>query len=320
MFKKWTNAVCSFLLAITFFMPFFTNVVAHAEEVNLVEDRLTLSENEIAITPGESKEITLTYINDLGEKEDVTKSPELKVENNDELVKFENGLITAGEDFGTTELQFSYKDFIVLLTINVEDTVELEKIKIDLQEFKLAVGKTLPLKVYGYYSDGSKEVIKDNLTWQSSNTSVATVKDGIVTALKEGKSNVIITVSYAEFSAKSEGKVFVQSPVKIKNIIANPSKLKLQQGDKQSITIFAVYTDGTKKDITKDVKYKIGNTKIVTFSDGKIVAKGKGATSIKASYQNFSANITVVVEKKKKHDDDDKKHDDDNHHKGKHGK
>ncbi|MEH6937756.1 Ig-like domain-containing protein [Bacillus sp. JJ664] len=316
MFKKWTNGVCSFLLALTFFLPFFTNGVAHAEETNLVEDRLTLSESEVAIAPGESKEIILTYINDLGEKEDVTKSPELKVENIDELVIFENGLITAGEDFGTTELQFSYKDFNVLLTINVEDKVELESIKIDPKEFKLAVGKTIPLKVYGYYSDGTKEVLKDNLNWQSSNTSVATVKDGIVTAVKEGKSNVIITVSYEEFSAKSEGKVSVQSPTKLKSIIANPSKLKLQQGDKQSIKIFAVYTDGTKKDITKDSKYKIGNAKIVNFSDGKFVAKAKGATSIKVSYQNFSTNITVVVEKKKKQDDDD----DDNHHKGKHGK
>lgn len=326
MLKKWLYGVCSFLLALTFFQPFLTSTIAHAEETNLVEDRLQLSENEITIAPGETKEIKINYINDLGEKEDVTKSPELKVENTEQLVTFENGVMKAGEEFGTTELQFSYKESNVLLTVNIEDKAELESIKIDPKEFKLAIGKTVQLKVYGYYSDGTKEVLKENLTWQSSNTAIATVKDGIVTAVKEGKSNVFITVSYEDFSAKSEGKVYAQSPAKIKNITANPSKLKLKQGDKQSIKISAIYTDGTKKDITKDVKFKIGNTKVVNLTGGKIIAKAKGGTSIKASYQNFSTNITVVVEKKNKHDDDnDKSHDDnddddDDHHKDKHGK
>ncbi len=297
----------------------------HLEKISINnnDDKLQLSEDEISIAPSETKEVTLTFINDKGEKVDVTKSPDLIAENVDgDLVSFKEGHITAGEDFGTAEVVFTYKNYSVTLTVNVEEKPELESIKIDPKEFKLAVGKTLQLKVYGFYSDGTKEVLKEKLTWQTSNSGVATVKDGIVTALKEGKSNVIITVSYEDFSAKTEGKIYSQESAKIKYIYADPSKLKLKQGDKKSIKIFAKYTDGTKKDVSKDVKWNIINTKVVTFSDGKIVAKSKGGTSVKASYQNFKTNITVVVEKKGKHgdDDDDDDNDRDNHHKKDHDK
>ncbi len=290
------------------------------------ENKLQLSESDISIAPGETKEIKVTFLNEKGVKEDITLKPELTVENEDnDLITYKDGIITAGEEFGTTELTFNFLNSTASLNVTIEDKPELESIKIDPREFKLAVGKTLPLKVFGVYSDGSKEVLKEGLTWQTSNSAVATVKDGVVTGVKAGKSNVFITVSYEDFSAKTEGKIFVQEAAKIKNIIASPSKIKLKQGEKETIKIYAVYTDGKKKDVTKDIKWKISNTKIVTYSNGKIVAKAKGAAVIKASYQNFKTTITVVIEKKSKHDDDDRDHgnkhhhDDDNHKNDDHG-
>lgn len=308
-----------------------TPLAYHLETISLENNttatsgpQLQLSEDSITLSPGESSEIKVTYTDENGKSSDVTLDPELSITNDDdEFATFEDGQLTAGEEPGSEEITFSYKDTTAVLSVTIEEANELVSIQINPKEFKLAVGKTYSLKVFGIYSDGTKEELTDELNWQSSNTSVATVKDGVVTGVKEGKNNVIITVSYGDFSAKTEGKIFVQAAPKLKGLYTTKSALKLKQGDKETVKIYAVYSDKTRKDITKNVKWTVAKSSIASISNGQVVANAAGSTRIIAAFQKYSTNINVVVQKKanekqnKNDRDKEKEGKDDDHSKNK---
>ncbi len=73
------------------------------------------------------------------------------------------------------------------------DLANLDTVMIDESELELAVGQIYQLSTYGYTATG-KMITVDGLTWASSDTTVATVRDGVVAAVAEG--TAIITASY----------------------------------------------------------------------------------------------------------------------------
>lgn len=55
----------------------------------------------------------------------------------------------------------------------------------------LAIGEQIALSATAIYSDGSPRDVTHEATWESSNAAVATVSDGVVTALAEGATAII---------------------------------------------------------------------------------------------------------------------------------
>ena len=135
----------------------------------------------------------------------------------------------------------------------------------------LNTGKTLDLTSYLNVTtqDGSVHAA-DDVIWFSSNNKVATVKDGVVTAVAPGKA-VIKATSNDGFNKSASCNVTVKQPV-TGIVLSGPKKVAVGK----AITLKATVTpaNATNKKLTWKVE---GNDNVTVAANGKVTAKS-GAT------------------------------------------
>lgn len=145
----------------------------------------------------------------------------------------------------------------------------------------------------------SNGTIFDNVTWTSSNTSVATVtantdtKTAKVTANSAGSSTITATVGGVSTTCV----VTVTEPEEVYTIsITNPSWTFLPVSQKRSLS--ATFDPSTSSD-GKTITWSSSNTNVATInsSTGEITAIAKGTTTITATDGNKSATYTLNVNK-----------------------
>ena len=155
----------------------------------------------------------------------------------------------------------------------------------------LDIGDVFPFAAEVVYSDGSKD---NNVTWSSSNQSVATVSDsGVVTAISEG--SVVITATAGEMTDSVTVTVrHVEVPVT--GVSLDKSDLLLDMGE--SVKLIAK-VQPEKADM-KDVFWTSNDEGIATVSgDGVVKAVGYGSTIVTVTTANggFTADCKVTVVK-----------------------
>ena len=128
--------------------------------------------------------------------------------------------------------------------------------------------------------DNEEEVV---YTWESSNPEVATVADGLVTAVGEGFA--VITVRAGEESyATCTVSVIDESKVNVSvtEVKLNKAELTLCIGKSENLTVEVVPENATIKDIT----WYSSNTDVVTVENGVLTAVGGGKALVMASSVN----------------------------------
>jgi uncharacterized protein YjdB len=152
-------------------------------------------------------------------------------------------------------------------------------------------GATATLAVTFKDANGKVVEAKKQVTWTSSDDKVATVANGVVTAVDSGAAT--ITATAGELTATA--KVTVQIP---KAIVITPTELQLNVGDKKALTAKVVDTAG-KEIMGKPIDWKTEKPAVATVVGGKVIGNGEGATSVTASWGSLSASATVIVGKGK---------------------
>ncbi|MFJ8064785.1 S8 family serine peptidase [Psychrobacillus sp. NPDC096426] len=142
-----------------------------------------------------------------------------------------------------------------------------------------------------------KDVTTD-ATYTVADESIATVKNGLVTAV--GKGSTKITISHGENEVTVN--VTVKDPVVIVpgiTLTANTTELNLLKGKEAQLKITEVITtaDGKTKqtDVTKAAKYTVADTKVATTKDGLVTAKNTGSTTITVKYGKNELTVNVTV-------------------------
>ncbi len=132
-----------------------------------------------------------------------------------------------------------------------------------------------------------------NVTWSSSNTSVATVSNGKVTAKKSGTAYITVKTSNGK---TAQCKVTVKSaPASVKT---NPTSLTLGKGE--TYTISESTNSGSYANAA-NLKWSTSNSSVATVTKGsgnkaKITAKGTGTAYIKIKlYNGKTAQCKVTV-------------------------
>ncbi len=139
-----------------------------------------------------------------------------------------------------------------------------------------------------------------NSTYVVADESVATVKDGLVTAAAKGSTTITITngENKATVNVTVKDSVVIVPGVKL---VSNKTELVLEPKKEAKLTIKEVTTtaDGKVKnvDVTKAATYKVANTKVASVKDGLVTAKAEGTTTITAKYGKNEVTIQVTVAK-----------------------
>jgi hypothetical protein len=102
-------------------------------------------------------------------------------------------------------------------------------------------GKTLQLQAFGTYDDGSRNQIRNGVSWSSATSGVATVdtNTGILTGVSTGTST--ITASAQALSSTATATVFLV----INSIAINPTSASIVAGGKQNFKVTAGSNGGT---------------------------------------------------------------------------
>ena len=176
---------------------------------------------------------------------------------------------------------------LLLLTIsaacNKKPTdVAVSSIKLNMTSITFHAGETVEL---------SATISPDNatyktVTWSSSNTSIATVTDGKVTALAVGSTTIIAQCG----NVKAECSVTVR-PIDVTSIRLNKTSVMLHTGETVELTATVSPDNATDKTVT----WSSSNTSISTVIDGEVTALAVGSTTITAQCGNIKAECSVTV-------------------------
>lgn len=135
------------------------------------------------------------------------------------------------------------------------------------------------------------------LTWQSSNTTVATVStEGVITAMKQGTA-IITCTAHNGVSAQCEVTV---NPVLVSGITMNEAEAEMTVGEKLQLEAIVAPENATDRSVTWS---STNETVAVVSETGLVSAVGSGTCQIKAAANDGSgktASCLITVEKNNK--------------------
>lgn len=165
------------------------------------------------------------------------------------------------------------------------EPVEIESIEIDSDDFELFVGGQKSLNVI-IRPEGA---VATNIIWTSSNVDVATVQNGLVTAISEG--SVKISVSVGELTDDCNLTVMEQStePTEIE---LNKRSIVLEKGN--TFQLEPTLNGGASSEVV--FQYSTDNSQIATVSEtGLISALTPGETRIRVKVESLGLEATCTV-------------------------
>lgn len=129
------------------------------------------------------------------------------------------------------------------------------------------------------------------VTWESSNEKVATVVNGIVTAVSTGEA----TISAKAGDKTASCTVTVsQKVIPVESISLNKTSLTLEVGKSETLTASVSPENATDKTIT----WESSNVSVVAVEDGVVMAVSPGNATITAKVGNIEASCLVTVNSK----------------------
>ncbi len=233
---------------------------------------IRLSKTSINLTKGSTTTITAT-VNPI----DATNKSVTWTTSNSRVATVSNGKITA-KSAGTatiTAKTSNGKKATCKVTVK-NPTVNATSVKLSKTSVSLVKGKTTTIKATVTPSNATNKKV----TWTTSNSKVATVSNGKITAKSAGTATI---------TAKTSNGKKATCKVTVKNVTVNAKSVKLSKtsvtlGKGKSTTIKA--TVSPSNTTNKKITWTTSNKKVATVSNGKITAKGVGTATITAKTAN----------------------------------
>lgn len=156
----------------------------------------------------------------------------------------------------------------------------------------LAAGASEQLTAQGKYTDGSTQNLTSQVTWQSSDATVASVNSaGSLTSSKAG--SVTITASMNSVTATTN--VTVTAPVLTGIAVGIPSP-SLTSGSTEQLTATGTYSDKSTQNLTTQVAWQSSDITVTAIGGGGLLTALKaGTVTVSASMNSIVGTGTVTV-------------------------
>ena len=241
--------------------------------VSVNTESITLDKTTLSLAVGESATLTATVKPDDATDKAVTWSS-----SDESVVKVDNGKVTAVKSGkATVTAKCGGKTAECAVTV----TVPTGSVTLDKTTLSLAVGETEQLTATVKPDDATDK----NVTWTSSDESVAKVVNGKVTAVKSGKATI---------TAKCGGKTAecaVTVTVPVTSLTLDRTTLSLAVGETAQLTATVKPDDAT----DKNVSWTSSDEFVAKVDDGKVTAVKSGKATIIAKCGDKTAECEVTV-------------------------
>ncbi len=224
--------------------------------------------SKTSVTLGKGKTYTLKaelYPKDTTEKKITWTS------SNNKVLSVSNGKLTA-KSLGTATITVKTSNGKTA-KCTVKVAILATSVKLSKTTVSIAKGKTYKLTA----TVNPNNTTYKNVTWTSSNTKVATVQNGKITAKAVGTATITAKTSNGKTAAcKVTVRIY---PTSIK---LNKTSLSICKGKTATLSATISPADAT----LKNVSWTSSDSKIVTVNNGKITAKNVGTATITAKTSN----------------------------------
>lgn len=206
---------------------------------------------------------------------------------NEKVATVENGIVTC-KGYGTAEISATTEDggFTAVCKVTAERKEILPtSITLDKADVTMNVGETTKLKADVWPTDADNK----SVIWNSDNEDIAKVSsDGVVTAVKAGKTKVYATTQANNLKAECE--ITVLQPVT--GIEMDKASISFTYiGETVQLTAKLLPEDASNQNVT----WESSDTKVAIVSNGKVVCTGFGTAVIYAVSADGGFMATCII-------------------------
>ena len=172
-------------------------------------------------------------------------------------------------------------------------TASLTSLQLSPSATSIAPGAIQQFTAMGKYSDGSSRDLTASAQWKTSDSSIASVAAGKVTAV--GAGTVMVSATSGKFSASATLRV-TSAATNLASISVSPAASSLPVNTSQQFTATGTYKDGSSRDLTALVSWGSSFGSIATIdAAGLATGKAAGSTTISASLGGITGSTSMTV-------------------------
>jgi trimeric autotransporter adhesin len=242
------------------------------------------------IALGENQQFTATGLYSDGSTKDITGSAVWTSSNSGIATLSGSGFATS-QGAGSATISATLSGVTGYGTLTVTKAI-LVSITVTPANPDLLLGTVQQFTATGTFSDQSTQDITGSVTWASSNTSVASIREGgLAAGLALG--SLIISASSGSISGSTTVNV---GPAALSSITVRPEKGKIAQLTSQQFQAVGTYTDGAVHNVTAKVSWTSSDTSVAKISSrGLAKSLAPGTTTITATLGSISGSTTLGV-------------------------
>ena len=242
-----------------------------------------LSQNVAELILGDS--ITLTVKNAKGDVEWTTSNPS--------IATVENGTITTLA-FGTVEIKATSGTEEAICVVTVVPIFE-DRTRLTLTDSSIRVYKSETYELGALAATGEQSTKVENVVWTTENPNIATVENGIVTAVNTGVTEITATIELngKTLTASCQIEVILETNI----VVNNETLLFTTKSEDLQLDISCTILDGTEKEIPiSELEFSVAeDSTVVIDEDGTFSFTKGGLIDVTVSYKTYCTQ-TITLE------------------------
>ena len=196
-------------------------------------------------------------------------------------------------DIGQSTISASLGDCQAVLEMTITPAV-LEQLTLLPANATLPAGMQTNLSAIGVFSDGSRQDITNDISWQVTDTAIASVSNRTLTALSKGETHIEGSVGSLQATI-----LLTVTDAVLNRIEISPSVVTVAAGLTARLKVTGIFSDATKQDITDQVSWLSSDEAVaqVSLENGRAILESNipGTVTISARSGNLSASSAITV-------------------------
>lgn len=255
---------------------------------------ISLNIQNITLNIGETTTLEATITPENATNKNVTWTSE-----NNDIASVDNGVVTAISE-GTTNIIVTTDDGGKKATCSVTvlpneepepepEVIPVENVVLNQNSVTLNIGETTTLKATITPDNATNK----NVTWTSDNEDIASVNNGIVTAIGPGKTTITVTTQDGQKTAECTITVIEPEPeeIHVEKVDLNMQNISLEIGETATLVAVITPNDATNKNVT----WTSEDENIASVNNGIVTAIGPGETTITVTTEDGEKTATCKI-------------------------